>query len=100
MVKFYPLVKIPEKGYSFYFYQDLCRGLQPWIPTDSKQKVAVVTGRSSGIGHEISLTLARNGFTTYATMRNLQKSSDLKSIAEDENCLCILFRLMLQMTTL
>jgi len=51
---------------------------------DSKQKVAVVTGRSSGIGHEISLTLARNGFTTYATMRNLQKGSDLKSIAEDE----------------
>ena len=51
---------------------------------DSKQKVAVVTGSSSGIGHEISLILARNGFTTYATMRNLQKSSDLKSVAEDE----------------
>ena len=51
---------------------------------DSKQKVAVVTGCSSGIGHEISLILARNGFTTYATMRNLQKGSDLKSIAEDE----------------
>jgi NAD(P)-dependent dehydrogenase (short-subunit alcohol dehydrogenase family) len=51
---------------------------------DSKQKVAVVTGSSSGIGHEISLILARNGFTTYATMRNLQKGSDLKSIAEDK----------------
>jgi len=51
---------------------------------DSKQKVAVVTGCSSGIGHETSLILARNGFTTYATMRNLQKGSDLKSIAEDE----------------
>src|SRR6478672_11123012 len=51
---------------------------------DSKQKVAVVTGSSSGIGHEISLILARNNFTTYATMRNLQKSSDLKSIAEGE----------------
>jgi NAD(P)-dependent dehydrogenase (short-subunit alcohol dehydrogenase family) len=51
---------------------------------DSKQKVAVITGSSSGIGHEISLILARNGFTTYATMRNLQKGSDLKSIAEDE----------------
>jgi NAD(P)-dependent dehydrogenase (short-subunit alcohol dehydrogenase family) len=51
---------------------------------DSKQKVAVVTGSSSGIGHEISLILARNGFTTYATMRNLQKGSDLNSIAEDE----------------
>ena len=51
---------------------------------DSKQKVAIVTGCSSGIGHEISLILARNGFPTYATMRNLQKGSDLKSIAEDE----------------
>src|SRR6476620_2875648 len=51
---------------------------------DSKQKVAIVTGSSSGIGHDISLILARNGFTTYATMRNLQKGSDLKSIAEDE----------------
>jgi NAD(P)-dependent dehydrogenase (short-subunit alcohol dehydrogenase family) len=51
---------------------------------DSKQKIAVVTGSSSGIGHEISLILARNGFTTYATMRNLQKGSDLKSIAEDK----------------
>jgi NAD(P)-dependent dehydrogenase (short-subunit alcohol dehydrogenase family) len=50
---------------------------------DSKQKVTIVTGCSSGIGHEISLILARNGFTTYATMRNLQKVSDLKSIAED-----------------
>ena len=51
---------------------------------DSKQKVTIVTGCSSGIGHEISLILARNGFTAYATMRNLQKGSDLKSIAEDE----------------
>ena len=51
---------------------------------DSKQKVAIVTGSSSGIGHDISLILARNGFPTYATMRNLQKGSDLKSIAEDE----------------
>jgi len=36
----------------------------------SNQRVAVVTGSSSGIGHESSLTLARNGFLTYATMRN------------------------------
>ncbi len=50
----------------------------------SNQKVVIVTGSSSGIGHEISLILARNGFTTYATMRNLQKSTDLKSIAENE----------------
>jgi NAD(P)-dependent dehydrogenase (short-subunit alcohol dehydrogenase family) len=40
------------------------------------QKVAVVTGYSSGIGYETSLTLARNGFITYATMRNLAKRSE------------------------
>ncbi|HXS59757.1 MAG TPA: SDR family oxidoreductase [Candidatus Sulfopaludibacter sp.] len=50
----------------------------------SNQKVVIVTGSSSGIGREISLVLAKNGFITYATMRNLQKGSDLKSIAEIE----------------
>ena len=34
--------------------------------SSSNQKVAVVTGSSSGIGYETSLTLARNGFLTYA----------------------------------
>ena len=51
----------------------------------SIQKVAIVTGSSSGIGREISIILARNGFITYATMRNLQKDSDLKSIAKNES---------------
>ena len=51
----------------------------------SNQKVAVVTGSSSGIGHEIALILARNGFLTYATMRDLQKNSKLKSIKDEEN---------------
>jgi NAD(P)-dependent dehydrogenase (short-subunit alcohol dehydrogenase family) len=48
-------------------------------------KVAVVTGSSSGIGYEISLMLARNGFLTYATMRNLNKSENIKSVASKEN---------------
>jgi NAD(P)-dependent dehydrogenase (short-subunit alcohol dehydrogenase family) len=51
----------------------------------SNQKVAIVTGSSSGIGHEIALILARNGFLTYATMRDLQKNSKLKSIKDEEN---------------
>jgi NAD(P)-dependent dehydrogenase (short-subunit alcohol dehydrogenase family) len=51
----------------------------------SNQMVAVVTGSSSGIGHEIALILARNGFLTYATMRDLQKNSKLKSIKNEEN---------------
>ena len=36
-----------------------------------KEKIALVTGCSTGIGYITSLTLARNGFYTYATMRNL-----------------------------
>jgi NAD(P)-dependent dehydrogenase (short-subunit alcohol dehydrogenase family) len=48
-------------------------------------KVAVVTGSSSGIGYETALMLARNGFLTYATMRNLNKSENIKSIAAKEN---------------
>jgi NAD(P)-dependent dehydrogenase (short-subunit alcohol dehydrogenase family) len=47
--------------------------------------VAVVTGSSSGIGFEIALMLARNGFQTYATMRNLAKSENIKLIASKEN---------------
>jgi NAD(P)-dependent dehydrogenase (short-subunit alcohol dehydrogenase family) len=51
----------------------------------SNQKVAVVTGTSSGIGLETSLALARSGFRTYATMRNLNKSQNIKSVATKEN---------------
>ncbi len=53
--------------------------------SSSNRKVAVVTGSSSGLGYEISLMLARNGFLTYATMRNLNKSENIKSIASKEN---------------
>jgi len=51
------------------------------------QKVAVVTGSSSGIGFETSLALARNGFHTYATMRKLVDggSKQITDIAENEN---------------
>ncbi len=49
------------------------------------QKVSVVTGSSSGIGYETALTLARNGFETYATMRNTEKGVSLSSIAEKED---------------
>src|SRR5215204_431357 len=54
-------------------------------PTSANHKVAVVTGSSTGIGYETSLILARNGFLTYATMRNLDKSKNIKSIATKEN---------------
>jgi NAD(P)-dependent dehydrogenase (short-subunit alcohol dehydrogenase family) len=51
----------------------------------ANHKVAVVTGSSTGIGYETSLILARNGFLTYATMRNLNKSENIKSVATKEN---------------
>jgi NAD(P)-dependent dehydrogenase (short-subunit alcohol dehydrogenase family) len=47
-------------------------------------RIAIVTGSSSGIGFETALTLARNGFYTYATMRNLKKSKSIKDITNKE----------------
>jgi NAD(P)-dependent dehydrogenase (short-subunit alcohol dehydrogenase family) len=41
-----------------------------------KEKVAVVTGSSLGIGFETSLLFARKGFYTYATMRKINKSKN------------------------
>jgi NAD(P)-dependent dehydrogenase (short-subunit alcohol dehydrogenase family) len=52
--------------------------------TKNNNKVAVVTGSSSGIGYETSIVLAKDGFTTYATMRNLQKGNDIRSVADKE----------------
>jgi len=49
------------------------------------EKVALVTGSSSGIGYETSLSLAREGYFTYATMRDLKKANAVKKIAENEN---------------
>jgi NAD(P)-dependent dehydrogenase (short-subunit alcohol dehydrogenase family) len=51
---------------------------------EEQQKVAIVTGSSSGIGYATSLLLARNRFHTYATMRNIEKSSDIQEIANKE----------------
>jgi short-subunit dehydrogenase len=50
-----------------------------------KHTIAVVTGSSSGIGLETSLLLARNGFYTYATMRDTFKSDNIEKIANEEN---------------
>ena len=48
------------------------------------QKVAIVTGSSGGIGYETALVLARNGFRTYATMRNLEKAKAISDISKSE----------------
>ena len=49
------------------------------------EKVAVVTGSSSGIGFETSLALAREGYFTFATMRDVKKAGTIKKIVEEEN---------------
>jgi len=48
-------------------------------------KVALVTGSSSGIGFETALSLARDNYFTYASMRNTGKAGKIQEIAKKEN---------------
>ena len=48
------------------------------------QEVAVITGSSRGIGLETALILARNGYTTYATMRSPEKDTSIKEAVQKE----------------
>jgi NAD(P)-dependent dehydrogenase (short-subunit alcohol dehydrogenase family) len=48
----------------------------------NSRKVALVTGSSSGIGLETSLTLAENKYRTYATMRNIDKAANVLELAK------------------
>jgi NAD(P)-dependent dehydrogenase (short-subunit alcohol dehydrogenase family) len=54
-------------------------------PDNQRQLVAIVTGSSGGIGLATSLALARNGYLTYATMRNLAKRDSIQSVADKEH---------------
>jgi NAD(P)-dependent dehydrogenase (short-subunit alcohol dehydrogenase family) len=62
----------------------ICPSQEMIIVMPVNQKVAVVTGSSTGIGLETSVSFARNGFLTYATVRNLDRSSMIKTIADKE----------------
>ncbi|CAD6524822.1 Uncharacterized oxidoreductase YusZ [metagenome] len=48
------------------------------------EKVAIVTGSSSGMGFETSLALARDGYYTFATVRDIKKSDKISQIAKKE----------------
>ena len=49
------------------------------------EKIALVTGSSSGIGLETSLALARDGFYTFATMRDIGKGEKIKECIKKED---------------
>ena len=49
------------------------------------ERIAIVTGSSSGIGFETALALAREEYYTYATMRDIKKGNHIKEIANNEN---------------
>jgi len=49
------------------------------------EKIALVTGSSSGIGFETALALARENYFTFASMRNTDKASTIQEIAKKEN---------------
>jgi NAD(P)-dependent dehydrogenase (short-subunit alcohol dehydrogenase family) len=55
------------------------------FPKNQRALVAVVTGSSGGIGLATSLALARSGYLTYATMRNLAKRKSIQSLAEKQH---------------
>ena len=48
------------------------------------EKIALVTGSSSGIGFETSLALARDGYHTFASMRDISKAVKIQEIAKKE----------------
>lgn len=49
------------------------------------QKVALVTGSSSGIGFESCIALAKDGYRTFASMRDIKKAGEIEAIAKKEN---------------
>ena len=48
----------------------------------------LITGTSSGIGLETAVYLAERGFPVYATMRDLNRKSELEAEANRRNTIC------------
>jgi len=51
----------------------------------NQKKIAIITGSSRGIGFTTALTLAENGFNTYATVRNIDKAAGISELAKKRN---------------
>ncbi|MFC3748618.1 SDR family oxidoreductase [Paenibacillus sp. GCM10012306] len=64
----------------------------------SKEKVALITGSSSGFGLLTAITLAKKGFKVAATMRNLSRSSELEQQARQEGVLDKLYFIHMDVT--
>ena len=45
-------------------------------------KTCIVTGANSGIGRSTAITLAKNNYTVFATMRSLERGEKLREIAQ------------------
>jgi NAD(P)-dependent dehydrogenase (short-subunit alcohol dehydrogenase family) len=56
-----------------------------FMSSTGNKQIAVVTGSSSGIGLETSFALARGGFLTYATMRNLEKQNVVHTTSDQKD---------------
>ncbi len=48
-------------------------------------KTCIVTGANSGIGRSTAITLAKNDYTVFATMRSLERGEKLREIAHQLN---------------
>jgi NADP-dependent 3-hydroxy acid dehydrogenase YdfG len=78
--------RIEQIGIFVYFVNLLIYIIQLCRKYMAEEKVAIITGSSTGIGYETSLALARNGFYTYATMRKLEESEQtITNISKSEN---------------
>ena len=60
---------------------DLCGNLKDLVETMVEEKIALVTGSSSGIGLLTAVELALNGYRVVATMRNLESRGRLEEAA-------------------
>lgn len=50
-----------------------------------KNKIVLITGCSTGVGFECAIEFAKAGNTVYATMRNLEKATNLEKRASEES---------------